>query len=228
MGLVTVGIDIGQKIDPTAIAVVEQEWRGANEAREDHSIVRAILRLPLGTSYVEITARLAEIVANVRQRGVVPRRVFVDATGVGTPVVDELKKAGVRVTAVYFTHGDRRTVAEDGNVTLGKAYLVSRMKALMQTDRLHLPRTDEAEAMQRELLDYEIRVSEDANDRYGAFRVGSHDDMVTAIGLAVQEPVHAVPAPFSGPPQDSAHAISRMMRHSGAPQRQGAIDWSKR
>jgi hypothetical protein len=29
-------------------------------------------------------------------------------------------------------------------------------------------------------------VSEDANDRYGAFRVGSHDDLVTALGLAVQ------------------------------------------
>jgi hypothetical protein len=32
-------------------------------------------------------------------------------------------------------------------------------------------------------------VSEDANDRYGAFKVGSHDDLVTALGLAVQEPV---------------------------------------
>ena len=33
---------------------------------------------------------------------------------------------------------------------------------------------------------YEIRVSEDANDRYGAFRTGTHDDLVTALGLAVQ------------------------------------------
>jgi hypothetical protein len=29
-------------------------------------------------------------------------------------------------------------------------------------------------------------VSEDGDDRYGAFRVGSHDDLVTALGLAVQ------------------------------------------
>ncbi len=26
-----------------------------------------------------------------------------------------------------------------------------------------------------------------ANDRYRAFRVGTHDDLVTALGLAVQE-----------------------------------------
>lgn len=37
----------------------------------------------------------------------------------------------------------------------------------------------------QELLDYEIRVDENANDRYGAFRVGTHDDLVTALGLAV-------------------------------------------
>ncbi len=37
-----------------------------------------------------------------------------------------------------------------------------------------------------ELRDYEIQVSEDANERYGAFKVGTHDDLVTALGLAVQ------------------------------------------
>jgi len=71
-------------------------------------------------------------------------------------------------------------------VKLGKAWLVSRLQMLLQNGRLHLPRTAEAEALARELLDYEIRVSEDANDRYGAFRVGTHDDLVTALGLAVQ------------------------------------------
>jgi hypothetical protein len=49
-----------------------------------------------------------------------------------------------------------------------------------------LPRTAEADILAGELLRYEIRVSEDANDRYGAFKVGTHDDLVTALGLAVQ------------------------------------------
>jgi hypothetical protein len=38
-----------------------------------------------------------------------------------------------------------------------------------------------------ELLDYEIRIDDNARERYGAFRVGTHDDLVTALGLAVQE-----------------------------------------
>jgi hypothetical protein len=37
----------------------------------------------------------------------------------------------------------------------------------------------------RELGDYEIKVAQDANDKYGAFKVGAHDDLVTALGLCV-------------------------------------------
>ena len=48
--------------------------------------------------------------------------------------------------------------------------------------------------MARELLDYEIHVSEHANDTYGACRVGSHDDQVTALGLAALAAECAAPA----------------------------------
>ena len=47
----------------------------------------------------------------------------------------------------------------------GKAWLVSRLQVLLQTGCILLPRTSEADALTRELLDYEIKVSEDANDR---------------------------------------------------------------
>jgi len=115
----------------------------------------------------------------------------VDATGVGLPVVDLLRERlhGGRVVAAYFTYGDRRTeTVEDGQVrvSLGKAFLVSRLQALLQCGRLHLPRTGEAQALTEELLNYEIRVDENAHEKYGAFKVGTHDDLVTALGLAVQ------------------------------------------
>jgi hypothetical protein len=59
---------------------------------------------------------------------------------------------------------------------------------LLQTHQLHLPRSPEAERLAEELADYEVQVAADANDRYGAFRVGSQDELVTALGLAVQKP----------------------------------------
>jgi hypothetical protein len=192
---VRVGIDIGQKVDPTAIAVAEMQPR----IDGDHWVCRFLERLPLGTTYPAIANRLAEIIRGVERnipsfdpetgklmQPEVSLESYVDATGVGQPVVDVLNASGLAVTPVYFTHGDRRSVA-DGQVLLGKAWLVSRLKTLFQQERIHLPpQHPEAEAMARELEDYEIKVSEDANDRYGAFKVGSHDDLVTALGLAVQ------------------------------------------
>ena len=212
MGLIDIGVDLRQKRDPSAIAVAELEYRGPKE--EDHWLIRHLERLPLGTPYPEVAERLGKVIDLARTKGyekahadaeakaraeaartgfppVIPKvwapsvRVYADATGVGQPVVDILKAAGQRATPCFFTHGDRRTV-ENGRVTIGKGYLVSRLQALLQTNRIHLPDTAEARALAQELLDYEIRVDEQANDRYGAFKVGRHDDLVTALGLAVQ------------------------------------------
>jgi hypothetical protein len=88
--------------------------------------------------------------------------------------------------ACYFTHGDRRTEKSGREIIIGKALLVSRLQALIQSQRLHLPDTPESGVLFEELMNFEIRVDEKANDRYGAFRVGTHDDLVTALGLAVQ------------------------------------------
>jgi hypothetical protein len=189
MSTITIGVDIGQRRDPTAIAVVEGEDRpGPTQRPVWHHVARHLERLPLGTSYPDVAARVSAVVASVTARAGATPAVYLDATGVGTPVVDVLRQAGIagRLIPVYFTYGDRRTVNADGAVSLGKAWLVSRLQALLQGGWLHLPQTAEATALHRELLDYEIKVDQDANERYGAFRVGSHDDLVTALGLATQ------------------------------------------
>lgn len=190
-----IGIDIGQKHDPTAICVAELVYRKPDDPertrREAHFMVRHLERLPLRTPYPEIARRLGEICQRVAEQSGGRPDIYVDATGVGTPVVDILKSSSrdMRfVWAVYFTHGDQRLEKrEERKVSLGKAFLVSRVQALLQCRQLHLPNTAEARALAQELLDYEIRVDENANDRYGAFRVGTHDDLVTALGLAVQK-----------------------------------------
>ncbi len=194
MSGITVGMDIGQKHDPTALAVVDREARTTTGRSEIYHIVRHLERLPLGTPYPDVATRLGALSMGLLERGTPAGEIYVDATGVGLPVVDALRGAGVRVTPVYFTHGDRRVVQHDGTISLGKAWLVSRLQVLLQTGLILLPRTAEAEALARELLDYEIKVDQNANDTYGAFKVGAHDDLVTALGLATQGQT----APVSG------------------------------
>lgn len=120
-----------------------------------------------------------------------------DATGVGTPVVDilqePLKATGARLTKATFTYGDKITGEvgrRDEVMSVGKAYLVSRLQALFTAERIQLPANHaEASALTKELLDYEIKVDPEGSDRYGAFKTGAHDDLVTALGLAViQDP----------------------------------------
>lgn len=70
-------------------------------------------------------------------------------------------------------------MAEDATeaVTLGKAWLVAKLQALLLMARLHLPDNPEARLLAKELEEYEITVAEDTNERYGAFKVGSQDEL---------------------------------------------------
>ena len=151
--------------------------------------MRHLERMAVGVSFPEVKNRLVQLVDDLEyQTRRTPHRIYLDATGLGQPIVDlfdeEISCSGV--VGVYFTHGDRRAEEDDG-IRLGKAFLVSRLQVLLQTQRLHLPKSTEAELLAEDLLSYEIEVGEDANERYGAFKVGARDDLVTALGLAVQE-----------------------------------------
>jgi hypothetical protein len=200
---VTIGMDVGQRIDPTAFVVLEAEWRAVDGRREVHFLGRHVERLPIGTPYPAVATRAAEIADKLRERTRTAPDLFLDATGVGTPVFDALKAARVWATLypVFFNHGDRLVWEQSGDlvqVKLGKAWLVSRLQSLFQHNRLHLPDTPETTVLAKELSDYEIRVDEDANDKYGAFKVGTHDDLVTALGLAcLRDPLP--PLPSQGP-----------------------------
>jgi hypothetical protein len=194
--VVQVGVDIGQRMDPTALVVMELQRRGCTwepgphgqvrRGGETHFVARMVQRLALGTSYLAVAARLGEVDRKLRDLGRWPY-FWVDATGVGQPVVDLLTAAGIPLTPVYLTGSDQATRGERGELRLGKALLVSRLQVLLQGERVHLPATAEAGSLAQELLNYEIRVNENAAAQFGAFRVGRHDDLATALGLACWE-----------------------------------------
>jgi hypothetical protein len=200
VGAVSIGVDVGQKRDPTAIVVVEAQGHGSATV----FLARYIESLPLGTPYPRVAARVSEVVCSVGERippeGSRPpwnRRsnliLTVDATGLGQPVVElireALPKGACRLRAATFTHG-ARLIKAGRELRVGKAHVVCRLQALLQMGRIKLPRTHQAEELAEELLDYEIKVDQDGNDKYGAFKVGTHDDLVTALGLAVQPVRH--------------------------------------
>lgn len=121
--------------------------------------------------------------------------VYIDATGVGQPVADLLQdrlrtptgERQAKIVCCYFQHGVRRDVKGPRRIHLGKEFIVSRLQALLQTGRLEIPRTTESEILRKELLNYQTKVSRNKGSAtFGAHRSGTHDDLVTALALAVQ------------------------------------------
>ena len=88
----------------------------------------------------------------------------------------------IRLHAVYLTGGEAREEVNtlEREIKTPKAYLVSRLQVLISCGRVHLPNTSEAYVMKEELMNYQIKVNDNANAQFGAFRVGTHDDLVTA------------------------------------------------
>ena len=188
---VHIGVFLGQRQNQSAICVADMEYREESKNRFFmHYFVRFLERLPSGKSYPQVAHRVGEIYAGINSRGKWPF-VYLDVTGLGSPIGEVMETEGrlEAVTLVYFSHGDQRTEDRESSffrVRLGKAFLVTRLQSLLQTGRLHLPRSAEAEALAQELLAFELDVSKVVLDLPGSFPVGSRDDLVTALGLAVQ------------------------------------------
>ena len=212
---VNVGCDIGQVQDPAAICVAEvsqvhtgkhryiepvpahMDKRGqwilpvdTDPIMASHYTVRHIARVPLGTSYPDVAILIADMLSSplLATRMV---RVFMDTTGVGRPVWQDLQQEVARrketrrieLKPISFVHGEsynRKTGS------LGKGFLVSRLQSLLQSGRVHAPDTPEVVATLDELRVYRVKIDQNGKDTYGA-KTGAHDDLATALGLSCLE-----------------------------------------
>jgi len=156
--------------------------------------IRSIERLPLGTSYVDVASHIRDVLVRLRRFRTETPDVLIDATGVGQPVVDILRRnlAGIphRLIPVLLTNGnsmEQRVVHGYREYHVGKTFLAARLQAILQTHRAKMPRNKHSEAMHKELGDFQIRAVKASIDQFGAFQSGTHDDLVIAMGLACLE-----------------------------------------
>jgi hypothetical protein len=182
-----VGLDFGQAADYTALGVLE--WQGADDAAraaqpagERRYHCRHLERLPIGTPYPAVVAHVLSLLATPALRG--RATLVVDATGVGRPVVDMLRQAGLWPVAITITGGS--SVGGDGNGwTVPKRDLVGTLQVLLQGERLQfaaeLPMVPTLVA---EMMAFRVKITDAAHDTYGAWREGAHDDLVLAVAVA--------------------------------------------
>jgi hypothetical protein len=190
-----IGLDLGKRLDYSAIAVVERwekvargfdyfAWRHT-EDRTRGLQVRYLERIHLGTPYTEVVRRVGEVVERLRERG--KCRLVVDATGVGMPVVDMLRSAnlGCELTPLLITSGAEQHYG-DGVWHVPKLDLLAGVQAALESGDLRLVRQmKERATLVQELVDVRVRARESGRVRVGADGYGQHDDLVIAVALAV-------------------------------------------
>ncbi len=180
-----VGVDLGQRQDHTAIAVVE---RAQNNGKLAYYAVRGVERVALGTPYPQVVERVKEILGSYELRG--RSCLAVDATGVGAPVVDAMKASvpGVEITAVTITSGDKAT---EGRSSYGiqrwnvpKRDLVAGVQVLLERGELRIAKgLREVGPLVKELLDMRATTQSTGRVRMGAEGAGEHDDLAIALML---------------------------------------------
>jgi hypothetical protein len=174
-----VGLDLGKKHDPAAVAVVERV-----DGVVQRLGVRHVERVPLGTPYPRVVDRVRQIVQSAPLRG--RCALAVDATGVGEPVVDLLRAArlGCELCAVTITGGEYQH-SRGSAWSVPKRDLIAQVQVLLERDELRIARRmPDAGSLVRELLDMQSTTTSSGRRRLGADGYGQHDDLVIALALA--------------------------------------------
>ena len=186
-----VGLDLGQSQDYTAIAVLEKIPR-EQPADSEHKTIpahyrcRHLERFPLGTRYPTIVENVKTLLdaPQLKIDGKRASDLVADATGVGRPVVDMLRASGLSPSAVLITGGDAASY-ENGFHRVPKRELVSVLQVLLQADRLKIANDlPLAQTFLQEAVNFQVKITAAANETYGAWREGTHDDLVLAVALA--------------------------------------------
>ena len=185
-------LDLGRNHDPSAVALLEiaedgeprRNWVTWALTQPYRTTFRHLARWPLGLDYPAQLDRLRRLVASP---SLSPHEItlVVDATGVGTAVMDLLRKEGPRCRKVALTitaSGEPREVS--GGYHVSRAELLSSFLLGMQRRQFSIARaTTGWRDFQEELTSLRARHSPT-----GAVRLepvsGAHDDLVMAAAMA--------------------------------------------
>ena len=194
-----ISVDLGQAADFTAIGILKRvpqqtgqtkdlySKHGQELSREysDHFHLVYAHRVPLHTSYPDQVATIVQLCG----RAPGSYQVIADATGVGRPVVDLMRQAGLPVIGCVITAGlgQSHQNKETGFWMVPKRELVTRAQTYMQQGRLKIGgKLKLADIIVKELLAFRMRISTTTgNASFEAWRDQAHDDLVLMLCMGV-------------------------------------------
>jgi hypothetical protein len=173
----TIGVDLGQSYDPTAIAVVRKLRPRVGDPIYQ---VGHLERLPLQTPYPGVVSHVGRMLARLQEGA----ELVLDYTGVGRPVYDLFIAKGMSPYGVSITCGNAVT-KDKMHYSVPKLTLSSTVQALLHGGRLKIQKDlPDVQVLVAELQDFQAQVTDSGYWRFGA-RAGKHDDLVLALAIAL-------------------------------------------
>ena len=185
------GLDLGQSQDYTALAIIERKTLYSphrdpityQHHRAFTHDLRHLERIPLGTSYVEVAKRIAEMKSAPELQQM---KIAVDATGVGAAVLDQLRAelGYLDITPVLITAG-HATHTANGVWFIPKKDLVAGPLIMLERGQLRIAADIPLRAeFTAEMLSIKESRSASGHIHYGPAN-GGRDDLFIAFTLAL-------------------------------------------
>jgi hypothetical protein len=186
-----VSVDLGKTQDYTAISCTEvvRSATGKTKRRANGQIVeeykaeyhvRHIERPPLRTTYHDICGR---VVALLSRPELAKAHLIVDATGIGAPVVEIFREAGLSPIEVVITPGHDVKYTDVG-YNVPKKDLAGVLQKLIPSGKLKVATGLEmGPVLEKELKAFKAKQSA-KNVSYESAREGDHDDVVLSVAIA--------------------------------------------
>ena len=181
-----IGLDIGQANNYTAMTTLEKKVVSiiAKTPQVEYHCPH-LERFELKKEYPEM---MDDLKKRINATGLFGRyQIIADATGVGKPVVDYIRKEGLSVVPVIITSGSNVIYDQAiGGWHVPKRDLISSVQLALQQRVLKFSaEIPNLEDMIKELMNFKIKITTHGNDTYEAWREGETDDLVLSLALAV-------------------------------------------
>lgn len=171
-----VGVDLGQRVDHSAVCVVEE--------LPNKAVVRLIVKFQLGTDYPLIVNSIRDMTKDIDKIGDI-WSFAVDATGVGSVPTQMFQEAlpDLTIEPFIFTNKNKRE-------------LVGKVKIMHSFGRLKFAKRSGDETynhvlseLMTEMKQLQVRVIKEdvSSPEIEVFKTGAHDDLFTALALAVKD-----------------------------------------
>lgn len=229
-------LDIGQVSDPTALAITAtKRVRWSTHESEEYQ-VRHLERFPLGMPYPEIAMQVGKRLqalplqpGQTLQPGELPYTLVLDATGVGLPIADMFDVLSAWPIKVILTGGYTVSRPARNVFHAPKRFVIGALQVVIQARRLRVAADlPDAETLVKEALNYEFKLSgKSGEDTYGAWRSGTHDDLLLAVAIGVWHhelmyPVRVLSGPDDGA-QKATGTGNPLTRHRAKARRAPAV-----